>query len=119
EGWDSRSIAPRQSVRILDMARDPEVGGFLRRAMLPQILQLGGQGAPQQVDVVEAHDRGAYGLAVGPGALRMLLKALEELLEFGAGCVRGAGGEGAAVGGGAPAQAQELIQRCCRAPVDA
>src|SRR5262249_8212590 len=35
--------------------------GFLRRAMLPQILQLGCQGAPQQVDVVEAHDRGAYG----------------------------------------------------------
>src|SRR5215471_1635850 len=102
------------------MTRDPEVAGVPAACDAPtDPATWWPRGPPQQVDVVEAHDHGAYGLAVGPGALRMLLKALEELLEFGAGCVRGAGGEGAAVGGGAPAQAQELIQGRGRAQVDA
>ena len=92
--------------------------GFLRGAMLPQILQLGGQGAPLRVHGVEVVEHGADGLAVGPGALRVLLEAPEELVEFGVGRVRGPGGEGAAVGGGAPAQRQELIQGRGRAQVD-
>src|SRR5262249_21847942 len=92
---------------------------LLRGTVLPHILQLGGQGAPQQADVVEAPDHGDYDLAVRPGALWLLLKAPDKLLEFGAGRVGGAGRERAAVGGGAPALAQELIQGRGCAQVDA